>query len=223
MIRLVIFDHSGVLVDDLRESWQAVSKIIGLRGYRPDDMSAFRRNLRLPYWNYLMAKGFTEREAKSDGVVSDYIRYYMKTIEHVKLFGEVEEALAALAEKNCELAVVSHSPRETLDAVMKKFMLDRYFKRNCVFALEDYKSQKPHPESIELALRKLGYPSSDALYVGDMREDIIASRRAGVKSIAIYRDGSSYHLEKHLREENPTFMIRDLRDVSRIAASLSSE
>jgi phosphoglycolate phosphatase-like HAD superfamily hydrolase len=99
---------------------------------------------------------------------------------------------------------------------MEKFELGRYFKRNCVFGLGDYKRQKPHPESIELAVNKLGYSAEHAIYVGDMREDVIAARRARVIPIAIYREAGSYHIEQHLRQENPAFFIKDLREIVEI-------
>jgi len=220
VIRLVIFDHSGVLVNDLRESWQAISKIVGLRGYKPDNLNAFRQNFRLPYWEYLIAKGFTEREAKSESVVSDYIRYYVELIEHVKLFDDVENTLAALAERNIEVAIVSHSPRQVIDKIVPKLGLARFIKQNCIFGLGDYKRQKPHPESIELALAKLGYEAKEAIYVGDMREDVLAASRARVTSVAIYREGGSYHLEPFLRGENPQFLINDLRKLIEIIAIL---
>lgn len=212
-MKLVIFDHSGVLVNDLRESWQAISKIIGLRGYKPDELSAFRRNFKLPYWEYLIYKGLTEYEAKDAGVIKDYTRFYGETLEHVKLFDDVQISLGRLIEKGMELAIVSHSPRGLIDKVVQKFNLAQYFKRNCVFALEDYKRQKPHPESIELALKRLGYSAGDAIYVGDMREDVIAAKRAGVGSAAIYRDGGSYHIEQYLKGEKPTFFIRSLGEL----------
>lgn len=202
-----------MLVDDLRESWQAISKIVGLRGYKPDNLNAFRRNFRLPFWDYLIDKGFTEREAKSEGVVKDYIRFYTQLIDDVKLFDDVEDTLKALNERNIELAIISHSPREVIDMITVKFWLTRFIKRNCIFGLGDYKRQKPHPESILLALTKLGYNADDAVYVGDMREDIIAARRAGVKSVAIYREGGSYHIESYLRDEKPTFLVNDLRQL----------
>lgn len=212
-MKLVIFDHSGVLVNDLRESWQAISKIVGLRGYKPDELNAFRRNFRLPYWEYLIYKGLTEHEAKDAGVVKDYIRFYIESLEHVKLFDDVQISLSRLIEKGIELAVVSHSPREVVYKVMQKFNLAQYFKRNCVFTLEDYKRQKPHPESIELALKKLGYSAGGAIYVGDMREDIVAAKRAGVSSAAICRDGGSYHIEQYLKSEKPTFFISTLGEL----------
>lgn len=216
MIRLVIFDHSGVIVNDLLESWQAISKIVGLRGHKPDSLSAFRRNFKLPYWGYLIDKGLLEREAKSATVVDDYIRFYLELIDYVKLFGDVEQTFQALLDMKIELAMVSHSPRSVIEKVMEKFELGRYFKRNCVFGLGDYKRQKPHPESIELALSRLGYSPDHAVYVGDMREDVIAARRAMVTPVAIYREAGSYHIERYLREENPAFLIRDLGEIVQI-------
>jgi phosphoglycolate phosphatase len=213
MMKLVIFDHSGVLVNDLRESWQAISKIIDIRGYKPDELNAFRRNFRLPYWEYLMYKGFNEREAKDSGVVKDYIRFYTETLEHVELFDDVKTSLSQLTINGLELALVSHSPREVVDMVMQKFNLAQFFKRNCVFTLEDYKRQKPHAESVVLALNKLGYSAANSIYVGDMREDIVAAKRAGASSAAIYREGGSYHIEQYLKGENPTFFIRSLGEL----------
>lgn len=213
MIKLVIFDHSGVIVNDLRESWQAISKIVGLRGYKPDNLSAFRRNFKLPYWEYMIDKGLLEKEAKSANVVDDYIRFYSELINDVKLFGDVERTFQALLGMKIELAMVSHSPRDVIEKVMEKFDLGRYFKRNCVFGMGDYKRQKPHPESIELALSRLGYSADQAIYVGDMREDVIAARRARVIPVAIFREGGSYHIKQYLRDEDPAFLIRDLREI----------
>jgi pyrophosphatase PpaX len=165
----------------------------------------------------LIFKGFNEREAKDSGVIKDYIRFYTETLEHVRLFCDVETSLSKLTKKGIELAVVSHSPREVVDKVMQKFKLTQFFKRNCVFTLEDYKRQKPHPESVELALKKLGYSANDGIYVGDMREDIVAAKRAGASSAAIYRESGSYHIEQYLKNENPTFFIRSLGELIEIS------
>lgn len=219
MIRTVIFDYSGVLVNDLRQSWEAISRIIGLRGYKPDDLNSFRRNFRLPYWDYFMDKGLSEREAKDESVVHDYVRFYNEQIEYVKPFEDVTPALLAFAEKGIELAVVSHSPRNVIDTTMARFGMSRFFKRNCIFSLGDYKREKPNPDSILLALNRLGYSAQEAVYVGDMREDIVAARRAGVRSIAIYREGASYHILQYLKDENPTFLIQDMRELIPIGAS----
>jgi HAD superfamily hydrolase (TIGR01509 family) len=176
-------------------------------------LNAFRRNFRLPYWEYLMQKGFTEHEAKGESVVSDYIRFYTELINYVKIFDDVEVTLTALLDKNIEVSMVSHSPKRVIEAVTEKFKFFRFFKQNSIFGMGDYKRQKPHPESIQLALGRLGYSPGEAIYIGDMREDITAATRAEVKSVAIYREAGSYHIESILRGENPTFLIYDLRKI----------
>lgn len=212
MARLVIFDFSGVIVNDLRESWQALSKIVSSRGHAPDDLKSFRRNFKLPYWEYLKAKGFLERQLHDPKIVDDYVRFYSQTADHVKLFEDSEQVLSAISMSGREIAIVSHSPRKIIMSSLQGFRLDRYVKSNCVFALGDFKREKPFPDSIQAALRKLGYDSKEALYVGDMREDVIAARSAGVTSVAIYTEGS-YHLKDMLKQEHPDFLAYRLHEI----------
>jgi HAD superfamily hydrolase (TIGR01509 family) len=212
VVRLVIFDFSGVLVNDLRESWQALSKIVSSRGYAPDDLKSFRRNFRLPYWDYLELKGFTERQLHDPKIVDDYVRLYLQTLDYIKVFEDVEGVLSAIAKSGRENAVVSHSPRNVIVSSLQKFKLDKYVKSNCIFGLGDFKREKPFPDSIQAAVRKLGYEPKEAMYVGDMREDIMAARSAGVTSIAVSTEGS-YHLEDALKQEGPDFLVHRLHEV----------
>jgi phosphoglycolate phosphatase-like HAD superfamily hydrolase len=210
--RLVIFDFSGVIVNDLRESWQALSKIVSSRGYIPDDLRSFRRNFKLPYWEYLESKGFMERQLRDPKIVDDYVRFYLQAADHIKLFGDAEEVLAAISNLGKEIAIVSHSPRKIIMSSLQRFRLDRYVKSNCIFALGDFKREKPFPDSIQASLGKLGYDTKEALYLGDMREDVIAARSARVTSVAICTEGS-YHVEEILEQENPDFLVHGLREI----------
>lgn len=57
MIKLVIFDASGTLLNDFAVTWKAVSKILVHFGKQADDLITFRKNFRFPYWNYFVNKG----------------------------------------------------------------------------------------------------------------------------------------------------------------------
>jgi HAD superfamily hydrolase (TIGR01509 family) len=220
VVKLVIFDHSGVLVDDLKVSWVAISKIVSMGGYKPDDLKAFRRNFKLPHTKYLLDKGFTERDASNSGVVRDYCRYYGELIDRVAIFDDTEETLKYLVDRKVELAMVSSSPREVVSKTMAKFDLARFFKTNCVFTREDYKREKPNPDPIALALKRLHYDAAQAVYVGDMREDIEAARKAKMKSVAVHREEGSYHILQHLEKEHPSFLIRNLKEIMRIVGEV---
>jgi phosphoglycolate phosphatase-like HAD superfamily hydrolase len=74
----------------------------------------------------------------------------------------------------------------------------------------------PYPDSIGVALKMLGYDATEAFYVGDMREDVRAARGAGVRSIAIYWEGGSYHTETMLVAEKPDFLVHRLTEVGSI-------
>jgi phosphoglycolate phosphatase-like HAD superfamily hydrolase len=53
------------------------------------------------------------------------------------------------------------------------------------------------------------------MLTGDMVEDIIAARKAGVKAISIIWKGS-YHTEPKIKEKGPDFIAHDLYEVMRI-------
>lgn len=217
MVKLVIFDYSGTLVNDLRESWQAISKIVELYGKKSDTLEQFRWNWKLPYWDYLIEKkGFTPEEAYDERIPKLYIEFYKELIDRVTPFSDVKETILELAAKSIKLAIVSQTPRDLISNVMGKYDLSRYFDDRLVLGFHDYKKQKPCPESILLVLNELGLNGSEAVYVGDMREDIIAAKRAGVIPAAIYREEGSYHPRAYLEKENPAIMITDLRELLKI-------
>lgn len=219
MLKLVIFDHSGVLIDDLAASWEAISKIVSTGGCRPDTLKSFRINFKLPHTAYLIEKGFTKQQASNTGVVRAYSRYYFALAHKVGLFADVEDTLISLLEKKVELAIVSSSPREVVSMTVEKFGLGRYFKSNCVFTREDYRREKPSPDPIDFALTKLQYDPSQVAYVGDMREDVEAARKARVWSVALYRGDRGYHILTHLQNERPSFLIEDLKELIQIVDS----
>jgi pyrophosphatase PpaX len=63
------------------------------------------------------------------------------------------------------------------------------------------------------ALRVLGVKPSEALYIGDMAEDIKAGRMAGVKTAAV---ASGIHTVKRLAKERPDYIMQDVRGIMQI-------
>ncbi|NOT07966.1 MAG: HAD-IA family hydrolase [Gemmatimonadales bacterium] len=53
-----------------------------------------------------------------------------------------------------------------------------------VIGAEDVQNPKPHPEPIELALRRLGQTAEEAIYVGDSTHDMESGRAARVLTAA---------------------------------------
>ena len=215
MIKLVIFDASGTLLNDFSVTWKAVSKILVHFGKQTDDLITFRKNFRLPYWNYFVDKGIASDTAKSE-LPALYSKFYLELIDEVELFPDVEEVTESLRNISIKLAIASQTPKEALSKILGGSSIRDKF--NMILGLGDYQEPKPSPESILIVLNKLGVSAAETIYVGDMAEDIVSARRAGVIPVAIYRREAAYHTKSYLEEEHPAFIINDLRELVKIVA-----
>lgn len=200
-----------MIVDSLEVSWIAISKIVELYGKESDTLEQFRWNFKLPYWDYLVEKGFALEAAKDRKIPELYIKFYRELKHKVFLFPDVKDAINQLWNNSISLAVVSQAPRDLLREMLTQYSLIDYF--DVRLGLGDYKEPKPSPESINIALKELQKSPEESLMVGDMREDLIAARRAGVLPVANYRENGSCHPRLYLEEENPAYIIGDLREL----------
>ena len=70
--------------------------------------------------------------------------------------------------------------------------LEKYFKVDVSY--EDTINHKPDPEPLLLAAQKLGVLPEDCVYVGDVENDVVAAKAAGMKSI-LYSNDKLYNAD----------------------------
>lgn len=89
--------------------------------------------------------------------------------------------------KEYALGIVTGRPRKEALIVIKKFKIENLF--DVIIAMEDYPSEKakPNPYPISLALKKISV--TEAIYVGDSVDDIVAAKSANVKPIGCIPPG----------------------------------
>jgi pyrophosphatase PpaX len=93
------------------------------------------------------------------------------------------EALAGLHAAGLALGVVTSGERSRVAGEIEALGLGPVF--GALAAHGDYQQRKPHPEGLQLALRRLAVDPAAAAYVGDSPEDILMARAAGVFSVGI--------------------------------------
>lgn len=84
------------------------------------------------------------------------------------------------------VGVVTTSPRPYAE----KLLAYHHLEVPVLIAYHDITRRKPDPEPILSALRKIGVPSENAIYVGDQVADIQAASNAGVVPIGLSWDGT---------------------------------
>jgi HAD superfamily hydrolase (TIGR01509 family) len=181
MIKAVIFDIDGVLVNSLPANFLWLSAIL-------DSLGAEIKLSERHYRNHL-----------SHMALSDQLRKFFPNRIH-----EIEELFdhAIKVDYPHHKVRVPYRSDQILNELAKKYKiglvtnrekdgLDAYFARSnnrhnfaVVVGYEDFKNPKPHPEPLLIAASKLEVKPKEAVYVGDTWADVQAAKAAGMKIIA---------------------------------------
>lgn len=101
-------------------------------------------------------------------------------IPDVQPFGGINELLIMLNNNNIKIAIVTSAPRPYCE----KIISHNKWKVDATVCYHDTVAKKPHPDPILTAINKLNVTKEESVSAGDRDIDILASKKAGVVSIA---------------------------------------
>ena len=104
-------------------------------------------------------------------------------LPRLKPFPQARALLVHLKSKATKLAVATSASPEELEALLEVVEAAHIF--DAKITAEDVGRSKPDPDSVSLAVRKLGLKPIDCVMVGDSVYDTEAARRAGVRFIGL--------------------------------------
>ncbi|MFX1279438.1 MAG: HAD family hydrolase [Promethearchaeota archaeon] len=129
----------------------------------------------------------------------------------------LEFVLTKFQEGDFILGIVSNTSRSRLNYFTEKFDLTKYF--SVFISRDDTPFRKPDAYPIYAALKRIkknlniSIDKTNVYYVGDLPPDIECAKNAEIKSIAIL---SGHGSRKSLENSNPTFIIKDMKDILEI-------
>lgn len=135
--------------------------------------------------------------------------------DHVELVAGADRAVY-LMEKFANVAIVSGSPKAFITKLLDQFGIDGARKIFSSYDVEDPSLKKPHPHTLNLALSEFGCNPDEAIYVGDMPNDVVMARAAGIEPVVVLTGELD---EKHAQELGVEKIEKDLFSLS---ISLSS-
>jgi phosphoglycolate phosphatase len=104
-------------------------------------------------------------------------------LDYIVLFDSARPAVQQLVGNGLTLGIVSTKYRRRISAFLQREGLTHAFK--VVVGGEDVAAHKPDPTGLLMALEKLGYVSSQTIYVGDSVVDAETAQRANVPFVAV--------------------------------------
>ena len=188
--RAILFDLDGTLIDttDLilrcfSHSWQAV---LGFEHSREALIATFGIPLR-EAMRRLLTQSNGEAACYNDDSVERLLTEYrsFNVANHdtiARPFDGARQVVESLRGRGYLIGVVTSKGRELAMRGLKLCAFDGML--DAVVCLEDTDHHKPAPDPILAALDRLRVSNEAAAYVGDSCHDLVAGRRAGVKTVA---------------------------------------
>jgi len=110
----------------------------------------------------------------------------LEAAERTELYPEVPRMLDLLAAMRYRIGIVTRNSRAALKRVLRRVPL----RHHLLLTRDDVPSVKPDPAHLKIALQALHLSASKAAMVGDHPMDILAGKRAGVRTVAVLASGT---------------------------------
>ncbi len=170
-IKLILLDVDGVLIDsklNMNKSW---NKLINEK-YVSRPFSEYFKRIGTSFENILFDMGITKDVKK---IKREYFRNSLNFKNKIKSFKTVYKTLLTL-QKNYILAIITSKNKENTKKFLMKFFPKVKFSLICTPSIK-YRP-KPNSDLFKFAFKKLRIQSKNSVYVGDTKNDIIASKKA---------------------------------------------
>lgn len=180
--RAYLFDLDGTLADSMPlhlRSWQQATREAGA-DFPPDLFWA---------WGGIPLTRTVEMLNERFGWRLDPVAVvHRKEGLYLSMLDELKPIPAVLAHVEAQwgklpMAIVSGSPRLTVERTLETLGLARYFET--VVGMEDYTQGKPAPEPFLIAAERLGVAPADCLVFEDAEAGFAAARAAGMTWVPV--------------------------------------
>ena len=203
MIRNIIFDWSGTLVDDLPAVWRATNYVLAQSERAEMSLEQFRAEFCLPF-----------------------TIFYDRHVPHVPLpqlenwfhsrFRQVQDSVCALphAQEFLEFCRMRKLRTFLLSTVHR----DHFAVQSAITGFGQY-LEKPYlnvwdkRQKIHEILKENGLAPEETLFIGDMEHDIETAKHGGVHSCAVL---TGYNTLEQLRAAEPDLIVEHLRELQEI-------
>ncbi len=186
MIKGVIFDMDGVLIDAKEWHYESLNKALRLFGFEINHNDHINQFDGLP----------TKKKLELISSVSNLpisLHQFINLLKQIYTMEFVynkckpnflhENALRNLKNDNYKIGLASNSVRDSVNLMLKKACLIEYF--DIILSNEDVKKPKPDPEIYQVAIDRLGLKPNEVLVVEDNINGIEAAKSAGAHLLVV--------------------------------------
>lgn len=209
MLKYVVFDFDGTLVDSREISIEAVNRLADRYRFKRLEQGELEKMKRLSLAE--KCRLLKVPLHKLPMWASEFYKLYRQAMNDLLLFDGIKELLDGLNGRGYRLAVISSNSEQNIRDFLTRSGVDyisQVFCSNNVFGKD---------KIIRNFLHKSGLKPSEVIYVGDEQRDIVACKRSGIKVIWVDWGLDTSELAE---KENPDYSVSAPGDILRIVEAI---
>ena len=216
MIKAVLFDLDGTLIDSTEYIYQAFEHTLGLNGFRPIPRTKIR---------HLIGRSLSDTYGTLVGPTKLAVlrrthgQFQEQNFSLVKKFPATNKILSQLHRDGKVLAIVTSRNQYVFETLDVAKLPHQYF--SIVVGGLDVANHKPHPEAVMLALKKLKLNADQAVFVGDGAADMEAAKAADLAAAigVTYGFGTKLNLQK----AGADYLIDSITELPKLIESINTK
>ncbi len=203
MPKAILFDFDGTLANTAPGIVLTMQKTFEEMKQSIPSEEAIRKTIGLPLQECVRILGdFDDRVAAAGAAVYRCL-FPIYEIDHISIFPEVPETLAALAERGIRMAICTSRNKFSLDSILQRHHLEQYFE-TIITADTHQLRPKPAPDMVLVLLERMGLQAAETMVVGDTTFDIEMGNSALCPTVAVTYGN---HTRQQLLTAHPTHLI----------------
>ncbi len=205
LIRNVILDWSGTLVDDLAPVLKTTNHVLEVCGLPPISLEEFRRDFCLPIRKFYERRVPDVPQARLEEI---FLTKYPEHQDEIQLLPHTREFLQFCANRHLGVYIASTVDPHSFDYQTQRFGITPYITKPYI-GIED-KTEKIHHILEENRLDR-----EQTLFVGDMEHDIEAGKAGGIHTCAVL---TGYNHAEKLQAMSPDLICDHLGQLQQVLA-----
>ncbi|MBQ6796122.1 MAG: HAD-IIIA family hydrolase [Clostridia bacterium] len=208
MVKGVIFDLDGTLIDTIEGLANSVNAAMDFYGFPNHSVEAYRTFVGNGVGKLVWRALPEDKKDLAPEAREIFEKHYAETmLDILPVYEGIRELLSYLMEKGIKIAVNTNKLDVFAKPMIKKVFGDIFC---CVLGEVEHLERKPSPDGVNYILEKMCLTRDDCIYVGDSQVDIKTARNAGMRSITVTWGFATMEV---LMENEPEVLVNHPREI----------
>lgn len=214
MIKAVIFDLDGTLLDTLKDIATSSNYVLEHYGKSPLPVEDFKLLIgqgAAQLFIDLLPDLSTQKHKEAKELFEKH--YATQFDKNTKIYENINKMLTFFQVKGIKMAILSNKPNTFTKKCVFKYL--RNWKFDVVYGIRDGIPRKPDPAGAIEILKELEIEPKEALFVGDMKIDMITGNSANMTTVGVLW---GFREREELIEHGAKYIVNDPIEIIKLVS-----